>query len=227
MSAAERSSSSSILATALNMRRRGRPLRVRTRAAHRKRPAAGRRRSLPSSKNSVPAWNTSAPATASAPARVPISPPRDAEFGRDSRAPPAPPRPRPGPPAQIEPRKLAVAGGQQRRQQVGVQARQQRLASGSPKRTLNSISFGPSAVSISPATARPGTARPARASARQRRADDPLHRRPRQLPAEPRRRRNTHPCRRCSARYRRRPPACGPAPRPADRVGAVAQREYR
>ena len=48
-------------------------------------------------------------------------------------------------------RKSAPArGGEQRLEQVAAQARQQRLRLGSPKRTLNSITRGPSAVSISP-----------------------------------------------------------------------------
>ena len=65
-------------------------------------------------------------------------------------------------------REPSGAAEQQRRERRG-QARQRRLRLGSPKRTLNSSTRGPSAVSIRPANSAPrngvpvGPARPARA----------------------------------------------------------------
>ena len=88
-------------------------------------------------------------------------------------------------------------------------------ASGSPRRTLNSTTFGPSRVSIRPTYRKPAERAPFGAHAVDDGCDDfvenPARRGRRRSAGSARRR----PSRRCSGPGRRRRRACGPAPRPS------------
>ena len=82
--------------------------------------------------------------------------------------------------------------------------------SGSPKRTLYSISLGPSAVSISPANSTPENGVPAVGHRPRGRLDDLAHGARFKLGGQDRARASKRPCRRCWGRYRPRRRACGP-----------------
>ena len=119
-------------------------------------------------------------------------------------------------PAQVEILELAVAATRSApASRSDISRSISTCVSGSPNRALYSISFGPCAGDHQPGEQHALVGRAHRLHGAHGRRDDLVHGARGSSPASSPAPANTRPCRRCSARCRRRRPACGPAPRPA------------
>ena len=118
-------------------------------------------------------------------------------------------------PAQIEILQHAVAGGDQRRQQVRHQAQHQHLAFGIAEADIVFDQLRPFGGDHQPGEQHALERRGPRLHRAHGRLDDLAITRVRSSPASSPAPANRRPCRRCSGPCRRRRRACGPAPRPA------------